>query len=402
MDVHDVRLVKEKHAQLDHLLGRLDADAWLVFCREGSDPVTWLIAGHPMVGEALFLFTADGKKAAVVANYDALALEELGVFDELVAYGLEGPADHVRALVDRLRPARVALDYSTGDYLADGLSHGMYLRLAELLGIEVVEDAPSAECLVAALRAKKSPEERARIEEAVQLTETIFDELAAFAGPGMTELDVEAFIRSRQAHYGVEAAFGEGGLICTGRVGIGHRTAGPYPLEPGDVLSVDMGVRYKGYCSDLTRTFYIPRAGESRPPAHVAERFEAAMEATHRAIGLMAPGRLGHEVDAVAREELERRGMPVYPNALGHQIGRRSHDGGGLLAPLVPRYGDKGRVPLEEGNVFTVEPFIYGRTENDRGHPIGLEENVVVTGDGVHILSRPQRALTVLAGKGAL
>ncbi len=402
MDARDVRLVKEKHTQLDQLLGRLEADAWLVFCREGSDPVSWLIAGHPMVGEAAFLFTDDGHKSAVVANYDALAVEELDSFDEVVAYGLEGPAEHVRELYARARPSSVALDFSVGDYLADGLTHGMYLRLAELLGLEAVEDAVSAETVVVALRAKKSPEELERLVEAVRLTETIFDELAGYAAPGMTELDVEAFVRSRQAHYGVEAAFGEGGLICTGRVGIGHRTAGAHPLVPGDVLSVDMGVRYRGYCADLTRTFYIPRTDESRAPTVVAARFEAAMEATHKAIAIMAPGRLGHEVDAVARKALERRGMPVYPNALGHQIGRRSHDGGGLLAPLVPRYGDKGRIPLEEGNVFTVEPFIYGRTQDDDGHPIGLEEDVVVTADGVRILSQPQRELTVLAGKGTL
>jgi Xaa-Pro aminopeptidase len=65
----------------------------------------------------------------------------------------------------------------------------------------------------------------------------------------------------------------------------------------------------------------------------------------------------------------------------------------------VPRYGKKGLIPLEPGNVFTVEPFIYSRTTADGAPPIGLEEDVLVTETGVALLTKPQMELICIAPK---
>ena len=79
--------------------------------------------------------------------------------------------------------------------------------------------------------------------------------------------------------------------------------------------------------------------------------------------------------------------------ALGHQLGRAAHDGGTVLAPRWDRYGASPRGPVEAGNVFTLE---YGTTVPGRGY-IGLEEDVLVTADGVEWLSTPQRDLWLVA-----
>jgi Xaa-Pro aminopeptidase len=97
----------------------------------------------------------------------------------------------------------------------------------------------------------------------------------------------------------------------------------------------------------------------------------------------------GWEVDAAAREALVGACFPEPRYALGHQLGRSAHDGGTLLGPRWDRYGTAPLGLVEEGNVFTVE---FGTAVPGRGY-IGLEEDVLVTADGIEWLSTPQREL---------
>jgi Xaa-Pro aminopeptidase len=104
---------------------------------------------------------------------------------------------------------------------------------------------------------------------------------------------------------------------------------------------------------------------------------------------VLRPGVQGHEVDAAARASLVAAGYDEPMHALGHQLGRAAHDGGALLAPLWDRYGDAPRGLVEAGHVYTLE---YGAQVSGRGY-IGLEEDVLVTADGLEWLSTPQREL---------
>jgi Xaa-Pro aminopeptidase len=396
MTQSDLTLIREKHAQLDGLLPALPADAWVVFCREGSDRSTLLFAGNEMVGLSAFVFTRAGRKIALVADYDRMGIEEPGVFDDVVAYGREGLTPHLRAVWDELKPGVVALNQHEDDYLIDGLTLGLLKKLEKTvgddgLGARAVSSAPVLE----PLRARKTAEERRRLVRAIEVTEGLLDEAGHYMRVGMRERDVAEFIKRRQRELGVTHSFSDGAAVMTGTAGLGHRTAGDALLLAGDTLVIDMGVFVEGYTSDIMRTYYLAHPGETAPPAEVQHRFDAAMAAVHASVAAMRPGVAGHEVDAVARQVLESYGVAPYTHALGHQIGRTVHDGGTTLAPLGDRYGERGLGRLEVGEVYTVEPVVHGRTGVD-GHPIGPEQDVIVTETGAEFLSTPPARLTLV------
>lgn len=392
----DLVLIREKHQQLDTLLPQLPADAWVVFCREGSDASTFLFAGEAMVGLSAFIFSKHGDKIAIVADYDRMAIEAPGVFTQVTAYGREGLPNHLRDVVRGLAPGQLAVNKHVDDYLLDGLTVGLARKLAEILDDEaLVARAVSSERVLEPLRARKTPEELRRLVLAIDFTQQIHTDVGTFMRSGMSERQVADFIKLRQRELGVSHSFSDGAAVMTGRAGLGHRTAGDALITPGDTVVIDMGVYVEGYTSDIMQTYYVLHEHEDRAPAAVQARFEAAMEAVQRAFAVMKPGVRGHEVDAVARATLAERGMPVYTHALGHQIGRSVHDGGTTLAPLGDRYGERGLAALHEGEVYTLEPVVHGRTDGD-GHPIGPEQDVVITATGARFLSRPPTALTLV------
>ena len=164
------QLVEQKVAQATSILEEYDVDSWLTFVRETSlspDPTLELIVGMDMVWHSAFLLNRDGRHVAIVGYYDAENVRNLGVYDEVIGYhkGIGQPLREVLAVRD---PEQIAINYSKTDVAADGLSHGMYLVLQELL-----EETPygdrlqSAERLVSALRGRKSPLEVERVRQAV-------------------------------------------------------------------------------------------------------------------------------------------------------------------------------------------------------------------------------------------
>jgi Xaa-Pro aminopeptidase len=135
--------------------------------------------------------------------------------------------------------------------------------------------------------------------------------------------------------------------------------------------------------------WYLLDEGESEPPEDVVAAWDAIWASMDAGAAVLRPGVAGHEVDAAARASLVAGGYDEPMHAFGHQLGRAVHDGGALLAPLWDRYGDAPRGLVEEGHVYTLE---YGAPVPGRGF-IALEEDVLVTADGLEWLSTPQREL---------
>src|SRR5690606_1331218 len=92
-----------------------------------------------------------------------------------------------------------------------------------------------------------------------------------------------------------------GPLVCINRIGLAHRAPGDDRVEPGDLLILDHGLEHEGYYSDIARTIYFPRAGETSAPAAENAAFASAKMAIDAAFAAMRPGVKCHDVDAVSR-----------------------------------------------------------------------------------------------------
>jgi Xaa-Pro aminopeptidase len=253
-----------------------------------------------------------------------------------------------------------------------------------------------ADSIIGALRQRKSPAELGRIQKAIGATEEIFSEVAPFIRPGRTEREIAAFMKERANERKIPFAWDEkvSPAVFTGPdTAAAHYAPTDRKVEEGHILNMDFGLKMEGYCSDLQRTFYVRRKGESAAPDDVLRGFETIVRAIAGAREAMRPGVNGQLIDAIARAIVTQAGYDEFPHALGHQVGRFAHDGTALLGPAWEKYGKKPFALLEEGMVFTLEPRL---TIPGRGIAT-VEEMVVVRSGGAEFLSTPQLAL-ILAG----
>ena len=385
-------LVQEKLEQAVAILREQDVDLWLTFVRETmltSDPCLDLIAGTYSAWTGAFLVSATGERVAIVGRFDAPAVAQTGGY-EVIGYD-ESIKPALLQTVERLGPRSIALNYSQSDPAADGLTHGLWLELQQTFGDTAFADRfVSSAPIVNALRGRKSLEEVERIREAARETEEIFDLVTAALRPDLSELEIADVVHAEVARRGLGYAWGRDHCPAVNagpEKEVGHAPPGELCTRRGELLHIDFGVTRAEYTSDLQRVWYFLDEGETVPPDEVRHAWDALWGSMDAGAAALRPGVTGWEVDAAARSSLVAAGYPEPMHALGHQLGRSAHDGGTTLAPRWDRYGSSPMGLVEEGNVFTLE---YGTAVPGRGY-IGLEEDVLVTADGLEWLSTPQR-----------
>ncbi|MGE5250749.1 MAG: M24 family metallopeptidase, partial [Bacteroidota bacterium] len=274
-------LIQEKVDQAVGILNELDIDVWLTFVRETSgvrDPALDLLIGpNDLTWPSALILTRRGEKLAIVGNLEKESVRRLKVYDPILGYDT-GIRDLLRETLERLLPQKIAVNTSRNNVHADGLTHAMYEILREdLAGTPYADRLVSAEPIVNALRGRKTETEQRRIARAAEITDEIFQLTFALVHPGMTELEIAAFMQAQVRDRGLELAWPAEGCpaVNSGPAStVGHSGPTDIQVEPGHILHFDFGVKYEGFCSDIQRVCYVLREGEDKAPAEVERGFD--------------------------------------------------------------------------------------------------------------------------------
>jgi len=397
------KLTQEKALQAVDILTEKGIDLWLTFVREtscGADPVLPYIYGDTsLTWQSALIFTRrserlNGERIAIVGRFELEAAQDTGAYTKVIPYD-QSVRPALREVIQRLDPAQIAINTSVNNVVADGLTCGMRQVLISILGDTPYADRLcSAEEIISALTGRKTAGEVERIRRAVDEAESIFQRTFAYARLGMSEREIAAYMHDELKMRGLGSGWSFEGcpIVNAGPDSpVGHALPGDLTIQPGYILHIDFGAQYEGYCSDLQRVAYFLKAGETQPPPEVQRGFDTVVRAIQTVVEAMQPGMPGKDLDALARSVITQAGYPEYLYGTGHQLGRRAHDGGGLMAPLWERYGNLPNLPLEAGQVYTVEP---GLAVPGYGY-IGIEEDMLLTSSGAVYLSNPQKILIV-------
>ncbi|NHZ71977.1 MAG: M24 family metallopeptidase [Aquificales bacterium] len=255
-----------------------------------------------------------------------------------------------------------------------------YMRVLELDALhKVASDLQTsyAEPAMMALRSIKDDSELAAMGKAIGVAERAIERLIPQIKMGMTEKQVAAQLTAILLDEGGESiAFGP--IVSSGPNGASpHAMPGKRPLTHGDLLVIDWGVFVDDYPSDITRTFAVGEVDEELK--HIYDIVRQANEAGKQAA---KPGATGQDVDRAARKVITDAGYGEYFfHRTGHGLGLEVHE--------LPGMVEGNDVPLQEGNVFTVEPGIYLA---GRGG-VRIEDDVVITADGCRSLTSFTRDL---------
>ena len=392
------KIMNEKIKQTVKILNEKDIDLWLIFAQESSimqDPTIEIVVGKNCTWQSAFFINKNGETTAIVGSLESENFEGEEQFNKVIGY-LKSIREPLLEYLNNNKPNKIAINYSQNSVLADGLPHGLYLNLLEhLKGTGYEKKLVSSEEIVSALKGRKSKSELSIMQEAVDKTLVIFDMITDFIKPGLTELEIANYIKSIVKEKGYGLAWDEDHCpaVFTGPDASGaHSGPTDKKIEKGHMVNIDFGIEYKGYCSDLQRTWYILKDGETIAPEPVQQGFNVIRDAIQKVTDKLKPGVLGCEMDDIARSYVIEQGYEEYPHGLGHQVGRKVHDGGGGLLPRWERYGKTPFMRVEENQVYTIEPRV-----PVKGYGVStLEEEVVIRKNGAEFISKPQKKLMLI------
>ncbi|MCO5316380.1 MAG: aminopeptidase P family protein [Solirubrobacterales bacterium] len=232
-------------------------------------------------------------------------------------------------------------------------------------GVELIPAGGEVE----SLRRIKDPAELDAIAAAAELTDGIYRELVDRGMVGRTEIEISGFAVARMREEGAEPSFPP--IVAAGPNGASpHAEPSSRSLGRGELVTIDMGSRLDGYCSDCTRTF---ATGEESDLDDFARGIYAVtLEAQFAGLDAVRAGAEGADVDRAARDVIAAAGYGErFGHGLGHGVGLEIHE--------APRLGPRSKDLLAAGEVITVEPGIYvpGKTG------LRIEDMVVVGPTGV-------------------
>jgi len=286
-------------------------------------------------------------------------------------------------LIRKLGPKRLGIE---GEHIAVNRANDLAHGLADGNGSTLVTLVPT-DGLLERLRIVKDAHEIEMLRKGGQLLSAVAADVLAEVKPGIREQAFAARIDWHIKTAGFERCSFETIVASGPNAALPHAHPGERVMQDGDLVVLDFGGVYGGYCVDLTRTVAL-----GSPDAEMTRVHGAVLEAQTAAIEAVKPGVRAGDIDAAARGTLGRHKLAeAFGHSTGHGLGVEIHE----TPRIGPRREATGTTPappdvaIEPGMVFTIEPGAYLPGWGG----VRIEDDVLVTSDGVEVLTHVPKGL---------
>ena len=321
-------------------------------------------------GEGLLLLTHELKAIITDFRYIEQANKQAPDF---TIHSISNEVNHINMAAQLLKVNKIKDLLYEDDCLTVKGFHEMQAAMQDI-SFSSLDLAPEK------LRTFKDQDELDLIEKACLISTQAFDYVLGFIKAGMTEKQIQLALNFKMFELGAQSlAFDS--IVASGPNGsLPHAIPGLREVQKGDLITLDFGAKYKGYCADMTRTVAI---GE--PSDELRHIYETVLLAQTSCQDALAPGKDCRAIDGQARNIIDSAGYGKYfGHGLGHSLGIDVHEN--------PRLSPTSTAQLEPGIVITVEPGIYVPGLGG----VRIENTCVITQTGANSLVKASRELIVL------
>ena len=286
-------------------------------------------------------------------------------------------------MVDREHPFNMLINEAIVDFGITTLGYEEnYLTVAELLDYQKNLKAPLVPYNkeIYGLRAVKEEWEIELMRKAQQITDKAFTEVLTKIHAGMTELELQAELIYCLYKNGAMGLSFDPIVVSGPNTSLPHGVAGERVIQEGDFVTMDFGVLYQGYCSDMTRTVAVGYATEE-----MKEVYNTVLKAQLAGIEATRAGVPGKDIDGAARKVITDAGYGKYfGHGYGHSLGLEIHES--------PNPNPGNANPMPENAVASAEPGIYLPGK----FGVRIEDVTVYTADGCEILTASPKNLIII------
>ena len=230
------------------------------------------------------------------------------------------------------------------------------------------------------LTMQKNPDELLKIEKACGITDKVFENILGIIKPGMKERDISAEISYLHKLFGAEKDSFDPIVASGWRGALPHGMASDKIMESGEMVTLDFGCVYEGFCSDMTRTISLGKPGDE-----MKKIYDIVLESQKSAVSAAKEGITTIQLDAVARDYINSKGYEgKFGHGLGHGLGIEVHE--------MPSVSRKSDIKILLNTVVTIEPGIY--IEGLGG--VRIEDDIIIKENGCEILNNSTKELIII------
>lgn len=283
---------------------------------------------------------------------------------------------HQKSLIEEIAKQIKQLHIEKLGFEQDDVNFATYKKYEEHFFTQLVPVSN----IIESLRLIKTEDELQILREAAQIADKAFEHILTFIKPGIKEVDVatelEFFMRKEGA---TSSSFDI--IVASGyRSALPHGVASEKEIASGELVTMDFGALYKGYCSDITRTVAVGDISEE-----LNKIYHIVLEAEKLGVKNIKAGMTGKEADQFTRDYITEQGYGEYfGHSTGHGIGLEVHEN--------PRLASTSDDILKENMVVTVEPGIY--VPNVGG--CRIEDDIILTETGNEVITHSPKELITL------